>query len=878
MLRPVPGGGAKTSNRDNDCSPFAFELLARPAIERRLDSVLAHAVTVLEAPAGYGKTATLWQWYQAARHRSILAAQVSLNELARDPERFVAQMNAALRPAGIRIEDSSWQGVTRRSLILIDDYPMGAAELDEAFGTLMRSLPSELHVVVASRAPIRWPLFKLLLEGHVQCLTSEDLRFSAAEVGQYLQPHGFSVEDLQTLEDSVQGWQAALHVLRLGCERRATAGFSMLAPPELAIRYVMEQVLDTVPKPVIEMLIVMAAVERSNALLLDHIRDAENSDRLLKNALECGVPLLLKQGWYSLHPFMQACLAREVARLGEAQRRKLHLRAHQWFLEAGDIEAAVHHARMAGDPRKIFETIESIDGIELALRDGATALERVFQQLPQQLLCEFPRAAIARSFLLAKNGRLHEARRILETLQSAANASPGLSPQVLQRLSVAHYFLAFAEDRTEAGHDEADLQQKLLQTSAGYDPCTQLILNLALCNARLRRGDLVGATNSALEADFWCKEANTPYAANFAIHRLGASYIYRNKLHLARECFERTMPIVAALQSKEPQLQLLADTLGIAVYFDQNDLPTSYQMLDRLLPRIDQLECSVHTYMSANIMASRMEYMRKGLGAALEILAHAARFGERRQLPGLCHAIDVQRAELLARAGQGEQALAQLAQLGVQMKDGQFLYPTSHTWLELTYDGLALTRALLAAGDAHGALSICTTVNEQCARIGAFRFLLRGRLLEALAYDALGESEQAVEALRSALDIAVPEHTLRPFLDEGEPMQKLLKQLIRVTGVNQVPGDTVDFIAAVLGTSSSATTSSALPGNSILSPREHDVLAQLADGHSNKLIARKLDLTENTVKFHLRGLYEKLGVSCRVLAVSVARGKGILAT
>jgi LuxR family transcriptional regulator, maltose regulon positive regulatory protein len=149
-----------------------------------------------------------------------------------------------------------------------------------------------------------------------------------------------------------------------------------------------------------------------------------------------------------------------------------------------------------------------------------------------------------------------------------------------------------------------------------------------------------------------------------------------------------------------------------------------------------------------------------------------------------------------------------------------------------------------------------------------------------LACDALGDSERATAALRAALAIAVPEKAIRQFLDEGEPMQNLLRRLIRVTGVNQMPGDFVDFVAAAMGTNEVVTEtekkSQPSGGTSILSPREYDVLVGLAEGHSNKVIARKLELTENTVKFHLRSLYEKLGVGCRVLAVAVARDKGIL--
>src|SRR5262249_11500589 len=153
----------------------------------------------------------------------------------------------------VGMDGASWVGADERSLIVIDDYPVDATEsLDHMFGGLMQNLPPELHVVVASRAPVRWSLVKLLLKGHAQRLGAEDLRFTTAEVEQYLAASKPSADDLHTLESVLQGWQAALHVLRLSYERGAAANFSTLAlaPPELAVRYVTEQVLGNVPKAV----------------------------------------------------------------------------------------------------------------------------------------------------------------------------------------------------------------------------------------------------------------------------------------------------------------------------------------------------------------------------------------------------------------------------------------------------------------------------------------------------------------------------------------------------------------------------------------------------------------------------------------------------
>jgi LuxR family transcriptional regulator, maltose regulon positive regulatory protein len=864
-----------------EISPFRFDLLPRPRIDGLLDSVLQHTVTVLEAPAGFGKTATLWQWYLAARNRGITAVRVALDPQAVAPAPFLEQLNRALRSTGMNVAAGSWVDRRERCIILIDNYPSDATtELDEMFGTLLGSAPPDLHIVVASRAPVRWPLCGMLLKGHAQRLVSEDLRFTAEEVARYLAPYHPSPDDLQVLERNVAGWQAALQVLRLSYERNPAAPFSKLAqiPPDLAIRYVTEQVLEDLPNPVVEVLIMTAALERANAPLLDAARNASDSDVLLQAAVQRGVPLAAEKGSqdsYVLHPFVRACLAREAGKLGEGHRRELHLQARRWFLEREDIEAAVYHARLAGDTRKVLETLDAMDGIGHALREGTTALERVFQQLPQQLLPQYPGAAITRSFLLAKHGRQLEARGILESARSAAGTDSAASTCAAGQLAVAEYFLAFAEDLSEKGHDEADLQRKLTATGA-HDSSTKLLLNLALSNLRFRNGNLLGATDSALEAEFWCKELNAPYAAFFAAHRLCALNVYRGRLRAAREDCQRAEQTCASLIAKEPQLQILLDLMGISVHFERNDLQTSYRMLERSLPSLHRLECSVHCYITVNIMASRMEFARNGLEAALQTVTRATEFGDRRQLPHLSRAMHVQRADLLARAGQGEEALAQLVRVGVRMNDGALEHPTYLRWIDKIYDTLALARALLVCGDMQNSLSVATLMAEHCESSGALRFALRYHLLRALAFHALGQSDRAFAVLQAALRIATPEGALRSFIDEGEPMLALLKNFLRVTSVSQLSMETVEFIASLLGTRATDKDRSHPRSSSILTPREYDVLVELAAGHSNKLIARKLDLTENTVKFHLRSLYEKLGVGSRVLAIAVAREKGIL--
>jgi ATP/maltotriose-dependent transcriptional regulator MalT len=193
----VASGGASARN-DDAGSPFGFELTRRPHLENLFPAVMRHTVTALEAPLGYGKTAALWLWYQQARDKGLDALWLSLSETGTDPGQFLQQLHRALEGISPAVDGAStpqdaesflaaWSGVQRPCLILLDDYPTEApAPLDAAFGALLSAAPPNLHFVVATRAPVAWPLYKLIIGGRAQYLGPEQLRFTREEVERYL--------------------------------------------------------------------------------------------------------------------------------------------------------------------------------------------------------------------------------------------------------------------------------------------------------------------------------------------------------------------------------------------------------------------------------------------------------------------------------------------------------------------------------------------------------------------------------------------------------------------------------------------------------------------------------------------------------------------
>lgn len=880
---------------DGAGSPFGFELTRRPQLEDLFPAIMRHTVTVLEAPLGYGKTAALWLWYGQARDKGLDVLWLSLGEAGTGPGQFLSKLHLALKgidptvggataPQDVEGFLAACSQVQRPCLILLDDYPTDAsAPLDAAVGALFSAAPPNLHFVVASRAPIEWPLYKLVVEGRAQRLGGEQLRFNREEVERFLVAVDTRADTLQTVEEALRGWPIALHILRLSREREPQADLAELAqrPPQLALGYVREQILRELPQPAAEFLLATAMLDRISAPLADAMRETDDSHVLLRVAARHGAPIFSDAGqtdWYEVHPLARACLRVESAALGEARLKELNARAFDWLCAHGTPEEAARHARLTGDAERMRQLFRDTGAVRTAMRRGTPTLGRMLEQMPLGWMHRFPRVQVARAFLLVKAGQFQESRRVLESARASQRLPGAEADAELERdILLAEIYLNNHEDGPLPPRLEDTEFQRLMAGTPANEPGMKGFLNFFLrFPVHYQRGRFAQAHEALLEAEFWYRETNLSYAVLFVNLALGLVRLLQGRLRAARECVAYAEEIATKQFPAEQQGQILPGLLNALVHYSQNDVETASRLLARYLPRIEGTQMWVGGYIFTHVTASFLEYHQRGIDAALEIVARGAATGERRRFPRLICAMNLQRAELLARAGRPDEALAHLAQTGIHSAEDCLRWDDYFTWEERHLAALALARVHLLRGDAPACLEIAGMFAAECLEAGALRQLLRYRLLQALAWREQGMRKESIAALQTALAIAVPEDISRAFLDEGEPMLELLKDAASEVITDTSP-QIAEFVAALLPAFvNNGAESPASPGVSILSPREYDVLLALVRGQSNKVIARQLNLTENTVKFHLRRIYEKLGVSSRGMAAAVAREMGLL--
>ncbi len=871
-------------------------LVDRPQLLDKLARGLERRLTLIQAPAGYGKTTALAQWREHLVARGVRCAWLTLDADDRDPHQFLAYLARALTDAGLELGQlagmapsglralrppvalASLQRELERSseptCILLDDYHnLESREIDAMLDALLQRLPPHFHLAIATRGRPRLSYASLRTRGLLTELDAEDFRFSVGETRR-LFGDLLSDEELSALLSRTEGWVVALQLARLWVEESEAPGSeirSFTGSSADVAEYLAEQVLARLPPEIQSFLIETSHLARIHGDLADTVRGRNDSWDMLRRLAPLHallVPIDGSAGWYRHHQLFAEFLRQQLTFLGAARTRALHLGASRWFADNGHLLSAVKHARQAGALRRAAALIEKAGGLRVGLQDGLAQLNLLLDNLPRELIYERPRLKLARAFLLSKEGRLADARRHLDEVMTETHpGNAALDSDIL----LMDVMLGIYEDTGSPDGHIAAMEALERDTPEG-DHFVRGWLNNLLCIMQFRRGNLRQARAAADAAMAHYVDLEAVYLQVFIHLHLGLISLEEGRLNEAYACCRRAAQRAAAHFGSDAGLVGLTHLPLAEVRFERNEIGEARALVFAALADVEQYEGWVDVFARGYMTASALAYIEGGLDAALATLERAAETAADRELPRLRWLATCRRVEVLTLAGETERAAALAAEAGLRFggRSGAAALPL--TWRERWQSGIALARLAIRAGDHARAQRILGTMRRECEAGGNRRTLIKVHVLAALCLAAQDRVEAAAARLQCALQLAVPEGFRRAFIDEGEPMADLLRRLVRHIGIGALPGATVDFVADVLiATGANGAGPALAKATALLSPREREILCQLNEGQSNKMIARALAMAEPTVKFHLKNIYAKLGVNNRTLAVAVAR-------
>ena len=863
-------------------SPPQPKAVPRPRLVAELSEGLNRKLTLVSAPAGFGKTTLLSEWLSKCERP---VAWLSLDEGDSNPTRFLTYLVAALQTvdeelgAGVLgILQSPQPPVTsalttlineltatpKACVLVLDDYhAIDSQSVDAALSFLLEHLPPQLHLVIATREDPPLPLARLRAQGQLSELRATDLRFTEGEAADLLERGTglkLSAEDVALLEKRTEGWIVGLQLAALSMQgHQDPSGFirSFTGSHRFVLDYLLEEVLQRQPESVQDFLLKTSILDRLCGPLCDAVLGhSATSGRETLESLERSnlfiVPLDDERRWYRYHHLFAELLRQRLHQSDESEDGQdiadYHRRASRWF-ENNELELeAFHHAVAADDTERAARLAEG-EGMPLLFRGAVVPVLGWLESLPKAALDARPSLWVmyASALLFVNQTSGVEAK-----LRAAEIALQAAEPDDETRDHLGHVAsiratLAIPKQQVETILEESHRALALLHPD---NLPVRTATTWTLGFAYQLQGERAAAREAFAEAI--AKSEATGHVIITLAATTGLGYIQEieTQLHQAAETYRRVLEVAG-----DPPWPLACEAyLGLArIFYEWNDLDAAEKYGQQSLHLTRQMQ-SLDTFASCGVLLARLHLARGDGAGAVATLAEAERFVRER---GFWHRMPtVAAAQVRAHLYRGDlTAAARLAE--------------TH--------GLPISKARvhLAQGDPSAALALLEPVRRQAVAKGWADETLGVTVLQAVAHHLNGEKGRALQRLDDALALAQPGGHLRRFADEGAP----LAQLVGEAAARGMMPDYVDKLLAAFEAEDTSNVRPTLPPDALLEPlseRELEVLRLVAQGLSNRDIAERLFRALDTVKGHNRSIYGKLQVKNRTEAVARARELGLL--
>jgi LuxR family maltose regulon positive regulatory protein len=893
-------------------------------LTERLQASSNQKLTLISAPAGFGKTTLVGEWITYSKQP---VAWVSLDAGDNDPTRFWSYFIAALQtrendlgrdalamlqspePAPIMVilthlinDVAAFPG---SFYLVLDDYQViRARSIQESLFFFIEHMPAQMHLVILSRSDPALPLARLRARNQLHEIHSDVLRFTLEEAREFLNrvmELELSPEDITALETRTEGWITGLQLAALSMQgREDVTGFihSFSGNHHYIVSYLVEEVFAQRPKGTLDFLLRTSILDRLCAPLCDAILEKPNSLASLE-ALERAnlflVPLDDQHQWFRYHQLFADILRARLQKTQPGLIPDLHRRAAAWFESSNLMEEAIKHAVAAQDFPLAARIIEKVAPRIIVSGQIRTVLGWL-ESLPDELMNSSPNLCLIHAAALmftnqldAAEARLQVGERYMQSLQGKETTQ---QRAIRGKLEIMRANLARLYGDLENCIDHANRALELLPESEIYWRASPLVHS---ASAYLLDGEVgPGREEQAVAAYLAARDSGNLFTLLRSITNLARLRTIQGRLHQAALTYREV------LEESPGGLQRLVGSasyhFGFAYYFGQGSLLYEWNDLkaaeEHLLHGIElvreTLTADADVITLGYSCLARLRQARGDEAGARAVLEDFSRVVQRqRLLPGLVHGKNTEEARIQLLQGNLAAAARWAEKRGLSVKDETLPYPR-----EVEY--LLLARIIIVRNqenpdgpsleDVLALLERLLRTAEAGSRMGSVIEILS---LRALARHVLRDFKEAGEAIFRALRLAETEGFLRVFLDQGEAMHRLLLEISAGLGSPEAREYPLDEMAKVLAAFSAEQTARGgmpnteayiqFPENAkIFTRRELEVLQLIAEGASNQEIAVRLFIAGPTVKRHISNIFDKLGVGSRTQAIAQARKLDLL--
>ena len=874
--------------------PPGSTLVERPRLAADLAKALTRRLTLVSAPAGYGKTTLVSSWL---RQIDMAFAWLSLDESDNDPIRFLQYFLSALhqivpaiqvdlldmlrgtRPAQAdlvlnclinEIAASATSGV----LVLDDCHVICAQPILEMLAFLLDHLPPQMHLVCLSRTDPDLPLARWRVRDQLVDIRADQLRFTHDETAAFLNDVMglmLSADDLSAIEKRTEGWIAGLQLAALSMQSsKDIHGFvsAFTGSHHYVMDYLVEEVLKSQPEKLGAFLLQTSILDNMCAPLCESVLDVRSENpvdgQAMLESLErmnlFVIPLDDERRWYRYHHLFADVLKKRLEQNYPDALPKLHERASRWFEQNGLVPEAIRHSLVGGDQDRAIQLIEQ-NGPLLLMSAELNALSGWIKAVEARSQAH-PWIHIIKAWLSILTGQPERAEEEFQPAEKLISSrEPDTEIKLMQgAIATGRSYRSFMEGDTNC---TAIFAQEAVKNLPDLDRTSRSIRGIAtalLGEASLMNGEL----ESALQA---CTEAKQIGQASGNIHvviivncALGRIFKEQGLLHQAAEMYAEALQIATRPDGRKMVTAGEPYTELSQVSYEWNDLENALEQAHSCLALCCQQSGEETFQATGSIMVARLERIHGNTKTAVENMNSAEKLMKEHHF-AFKYTVWVKNAlvGLWIALGDLEKASHIVEESGITTHD------------EIPYlrepEFLALLRLLLAQGDYDASLALSKRLLHQAETGKRVGRVIEVLVLQALIYQGRKELDQALAALKRALSLARPQGYVRTFLDEGEQMAKLL-HLARTRRIE------IEYARELLSAMGEAAARSQAPLQLLaepLSQRELEVLKLIEVGCSNQEIAARLFISMATVKRHISNIYTKLDVQNRTQAISIGR-------
>ena len=866
-----------------------IDLLARPRLLSLLDDALEKKLLLLRAPAGYGKSALLGQWFSTFDANEVYAAWLTLDAQEKDEKHFLTSMVLALDYAGVAVGNlltgarNGFEGwlsshvirdlivtfntLDRKCVLVFEDYHISECpQINEIVMRMLREVTSNLCLVIDSRVLPELDALSLIVSGNAIEIPASQLKLTQSETVELLEG-SINEKDAKRVFFQTEGWMMAVQLAKLQRKTRPQENIDQLSQGNFIPSYLTKQVLSGLAEKEQEFLLIVSFLKRFNVSIAAYISGNKDSLSIiseLKSLSPLIVQLDLEGGWYRLHHLFASYLRELLALKDPSKPHDVLLKASHWHSQRGDLVQAVAYAAQAEAYDECHDIISRAGGWRIILTDGIGILRAALREIPSEEISKSPSSLIARAYLHSKDGEIPEARASLERawhLQSVSN------PDIEVNRLVVESMINLYEDRECPTKDFLDLKETYLDSGklSALERATVIVGDVIYAIARSEFKQADSELQVALEL---MRESDSVLGLNYCYLHAAQIALYLGDMDLARATNKR------ALQMAEENFGSDSGLKNLAQLFDYSMMAWTglikEEMLhsfEEVLARAMEFDGWTEIYMlglDAFVMAAvRFDKQSLAISTLRKFLSHSLMF----KLDRLSAFVDA----LIKLLVIGD------ASLGVQYSstysneqgDGELnLESDPRYWF---VDLRVLSNRLLKTEDEDCAVE-CDSFMQflQTRKLLLHEITLGIQKVRHLV--KRGARDAAKACLFDLVKKAASRKIMGPFMISNSLIALLydIKQEYRNSDSDYIE---YNFVSEILA---QATLNSQDLNSTLMSERETEILVILAKGKSNKEIARDLELTENTVKFHLKRIFSKLAVDKRTKAILEAKKLGLI--